>query len=145
MKRLTPGDNPFAYFGDIRKNSARCSHVVPAKALSSDLSKGRLPRFAWITPDLCHDTHDCSVATGDGFLAGLVPKLQRAMGPDGVRFLTWDEGASDRGCCRYAGGGHVLTIVAGPGARLHASRPHASRRPPHFAVRCSRGRRHHGP
>ena len=36
------------------------------------------------------------------------------MGADGVLFLTFDEGVSDTGCCRYAQGGHVATVVAGP-------------------------------
>jgi hypothetical protein len=31
--------------------------------------------------------------------------------------LAWDEGSSDRGCCRLASGGHIATIVAGGGAR----------------------------
>jgi hypothetical protein len=39
------------------------------------------------------------------------------LGPGGLLFLTWDEGSSDDGCCRLASGGHIATIVAGPGAR----------------------------
>ena len=61
--------------------------------------------------------HDCPVSTGDRFLSGLVPPLLRALGSGGVLFLTWDEGSTDAGCCRLASGGHVVTIVAGPGAR----------------------------
>jgi hypothetical protein len=44
----------------------------------------------------------------------------RALGPNGLLFLTWDEGSSDDGCCRLAAGGHIATIVAGPGARRRA-------------------------
>ncbi len=36
--------------------------------------------------------HDCGVATGDRFLARLVPVLVRALGRDGYLVLTWDEG-----------------------------------------------------
>jgi hypothetical protein len=64
--------------------------------------------------------HDCSVSTGDRFLAGLVPALLRALGRRGLLFLTWDEGSSDDGCCRLASGGHIVTIVAGGGARARA-------------------------
>jgi phosphatidylinositol-3-phosphatase len=64
--------------------------------------------------------HDCAVSTGDSFLSGLVPPLLRALGPGGLLFLTWDEGSSDAGCCRLAAGGHIVTIVAGPGAPAHA-------------------------
>jgi hypothetical protein len=63
--------------------------------------------------------HDCSVSTGDRFLAGMVPSLLRALGPRGLLFLTFDEGSSDDGCCRLASGGHIVTIVAGGGARAH--------------------------
>lgn len=110
--------DPFLYFDDIAGNPARCSHVVPLTQLTTDLANGALPAFAWVTPDLCHDTHDCSLGTGDRFLAGLVPTLQRAMGPDGVLYLTWDEGVTDAGCCGSPGGGHVATIVVG--SAVHA-------------------------
>jgi hypothetical protein len=64
--------------------------------------------------------HDCSVATGDRFLSTLVPPLLRSLGRGGLLFLTWDEGSSNSGCCQLASGGHVVTIVAGPGARAGA-------------------------
>ena len=119
--------DPFVYYGDRGRD---CSHVVPMSELGADERSGGLPRFVWITPNLCHDMHDCSPATGDHFLAGLVPGLLRALGPRGVLFLTWDEGSSDEGCCRLASGGHVVTIVAGaaarPGARLDTPADHYS-------------------
>src|SRR3954468_878576 len=49
------------------------------------------PPSAFISPDLCNDTHDCDVAAGDRFLAGLVPTLLRAVEPQGYVVLTWDE------------------------------------------------------
>ena len=85
--------------------------------LASDLRAERLPTFAWITPNLCDDTHDCSVGTGDAFLARTVPALQRELGPSGFLVITWDEGASNAGCCGAAHGGHVATIVVGPTVR----------------------------
>jgi hypothetical protein len=108
--------DPFVYYTPVTHDPALCSHVVPFNQLSADASAGTLPRFIWVTPNLCHDMHDCSVRTGDRFLAGLVPGLLAALGPNGLLFLTWDEGSSDSGCCRSAHGGHVATIVAGPGA-----------------------------
>ena len=54
--------NPFIYYNDIAGNPARCSHLVGFGALTADLRAGRLPTFAWITPNLCDDTHDCGVA-----------------------------------------------------------------------------------
>lgn len=109
--------DPFMYYTDIAHNPSRCSRVVPLMQLSADERNAALPRFVWITPDLCHDMHDCSVSTGDRFLARVVPPLLRALGTHGILFLTWDEGSSDNGCCRAASGGRVATIAAGPGAR----------------------------
>jgi hypothetical protein len=109
--------DPFAYYTRVSDDRARCANIVPLTRLASDERAGTLPRFLWISPNLCHDMHDCSVSTGDRFLAGLVPALLRALGPRGLLFLTWDEGSSDDGCCRLASGGHIVTIVAGGGAR----------------------------
>jgi phosphatidylinositol-3-phosphatase len=124
--RYAKKHNPFMYFDDIRKNAKRCSRVVSDKALTSDLAHGRLPAFAWITPDLCNDTHDCGVATGDRFLKRLVPSLLRVLGPRGFLVLTYDEGSSDRGCCGGdAHGGRIATVIAGPEVR-RGVRPAAS-------------------
>jgi hypothetical protein len=112
--------DPFAYYTRITDEPSRCAHIVPLAQLAADERTRKLPTFIWITPNLCHDMHDCPPSTGDRFLAGLVPPLLRSLGPRGVLFLTWDEGASDDGCCRLASGGHVATIVAGPGAKRGA-------------------------
>jgi phosphatidylinositol-3-phosphatase len=108
--------DPFIYYSVIRDNPRLCRQIVPLTELAADERTSRLPAFIWITPNLCHDMHDCPVATGDRFLSTLVPPLLRALGPGGLLFLTWDEGSSDAGCCRLASGGHIATIVAGPGA-----------------------------
>jgi hypothetical protein len=112
--------DPFLYYTQIAQDPAVCSQVVPLAQLGSDERSETLPRFVWITPNLCHDMHDCSVRTGDRFLSRLVPRLLRALAPNGILFLTWDEGSSDSGCCGMAAGGHVATIVAGPGVRAGA-------------------------
>jgi hypothetical protein len=109
--------DPFIYYNAVRGNPRLCGRIVPLTQLASDERSSRLPAFIWITPNLCHDMHDCAAATGDRFLSSLVPPLLRALGPNGLLFLTWDEGSSNAGCCHLASGGHVATIVAGPGAR----------------------------
>jgi hypothetical protein len=116
--------DPFLYYDDVVADPARCRKVVPFAKLAGDLDADRLPAFAFISPNLCNDTHDCPVAAGDRFLAGTVPALLRGLGPHGFLVVTWDEGASSAGCCgsAAAGGGHIATVVAGPdvrpGARL---------------------------
>jgi len=108
--------NPFAYLTDVWSRPARCQKVVPFSELRGDMRHG-MPRFSWITPNLCHDMHDCGVAQGDKWLRRTVPPLLRALGPDGVLILTFDEGTTDAGCCNAANGGRIATILAGDGAR----------------------------
>jgi phosphatidylinositol-3-phosphatase len=112
--------DPFMYYDDIVRSPSRCRGVVGFGALASDLRRGTLPAFSFISPNLCHDMHDCGVATGDRFLSGLVPQLLHELGPHGFLVVTWDEGSSDAGCCVDAHGGRIATIVAGPGVRRGA-------------------------
>jgi phospholipase C len=112
--------NPFIYYDDIVSNRARCQKVVPFTELAGDLREGKLPQFAWITPHLCHDMHDCGGAPADKFLSQQVPPILAKLGPKGVFFLTFDEGRSNAGCCEKARGGHIVTLAAGPGARAGA-------------------------
>jgi len=114
--------DPFLFYDDVVMNPSRCLHIVPLSELRTDIARGTLPRFVWITPNLCQSTHSCPVPAGDAFLSRLLPPLLRRLGPDGLLFLTWDEGAhnSHRGCCRLAAGGNVATIVAGGAARRGA-------------------------
>jgi phosphatidylinositol-3-phosphatase len=109
--------DPFIYYTTIAGRPAQCANIVPLRELAGDERSHRLPRFVWITPNLCHDMHDCAPPVGDRFLSHLLPPLLGALGPRGVLVLTWDEGTTDDGCCRLASGGHIATIVAGPGAR----------------------------
>jgi hypothetical protein len=117
--------DPFAYDDAIAADPTRCDRRVPLSRLTADVRAGRLPDFALITPNLCHDTHDCPVGTGDRFLAGLVPGLLPALGPHGFLIVTYDEGASNAGCCGGSHGGRIATVVAGPDVRpgARAGRP----------------------
>ena len=106
--------DPFIYYNDIRTNATRCAaYVVPFTQLRADLTNGTVPNFAWITPNMCNDMHDCSIATGDAWLANVVPGIlgSSAFLDGGVLFITWDEGSSGAGCCGNAAGGQVATLV----------------------------------
>jgi phospholipase C len=83
--------NPFAYYG-----GACPPEVVPFTNFAADLS-GNAPRFAWITPDMCHDGHDCSNTVADDWLAQTVPAIMSsaAWKNDGLLVVTWDEGAGN--------------------------------------------------
>jgi phosphatidylinositol-3-phosphatase len=106
--------NPFMYFPSVTALPRRCNRVVPESRLFADLERHRLPRFGWITPNLCNDGHDCSFAPADFHLYWLVPRIMRQLGPRGLLIVTFDEGTSDAGCCGSPGGGRIPTVIVGP-------------------------------
>ena len=109
--------DPFMYYTDIRNDPARCQQVVPLGQLRRDLAASALPRFSWISPNICHDMHDCSVAIGDRFLQTWVPRILPQLGADGIVVVLFDEGWTSLGCCRQqAAGGRIAGVIAGPGA-----------------------------
>ena len=72
--------NPQAYFAAAEDRAACARDNVPLGDLShgelaDDLAHDTLPAFAFITPDLCNDTHDCPIATGDKWLAQWIPAI----------------------------------------------------------------------
>ena len=119
----TPGTMPF----DTTRPRTYSSLVecpqrdVPLTRLSSDLSTNSLPAYSFITPNLCHDTHDCPVsdrrpmAGRRGASDPEQPRLPR--GPHralhrlgrGRRGATNDcaTNESDVGC-------HVATVIVSP-------------------------------
>jgi phosphatidylinositol-3-phosphatase len=114
--------DPFMYYRRVADDPARCAKVVPERMLAADVRAGRLPTFAFLSPGLCDDTHDCAVRQGDQYLSRVVPALLRELGPRGYLVLTWDEGGSDRGCCGgFASGGQIPTVIAGAGVKRGAS------------------------
>jgi phospholipase C len=80
--------DPFAYYG-----GACPPNVVPIEALDADLTGGT-PNFVWITPDLCHDGHDCALDVAGAWLEGMVSRIvsSDAWRTGGTLFIVWDEG-----------------------------------------------------
>ena len=71
------------------------------------MDPNNLPAFSFVTPNLCNDTHDCDVATGDAWLQSFIPEITATADYQAgktVVFLTWDE---DDGSATN----HVATIV----------------------------------
>jgi acid phosphatase len=110
--------NPWAYFSSARERSLCLKNDVPAGtrtsgALHRDVAAGRLPTFSMLIPDLCHDAHDCRLATADAWLRGWLRQIEA--GPDFragrlAVVVTFDE---DDGLS----GNRVLTAVMHPGRR----------------------------
>jgi hypothetical protein len=116
--------NPFTHYSDIVNNAARCANMVPLSQFNADLYANAMPSFSWISPNLCYDMHDCSIATGDDWLSAVVPRiLQSPAFANGVLFLVWDEGTTAVG-----GGGRIPMIVTSrwtaPGLRSGANENH---------------------
>ena len=102
---------PFLYFRRVLSSPARLRRVVPLAQLGRDRTAGTLPTFSLVVPDLCHDMHDCSVATGDAWLKRFLPPLLKL--PDTAVFVVFDESdAVDPGVPALA-----LGPLARPGAR----------------------------
>lgn len=122
--------NPWAYFTDAASRANCRRYDVPAGtpsagALRTDIDAGRLPTVGLLIPDLCHDAHDCSLATADSWLKGW---LQRVLaGPDYragrlAVIVTFDEDDN-------SAGNTVLTVVVSPytkGIRSSAALTHYS-------------------
>ena len=105
--------DPFIYFNSIRTDPARCSRVVPYSSFGSDFSSPvTAPNFAFVTPNMCDDGHDCSLGTSDAWLAREVPALMASSGFSSGRSLlvvTYDEGEG--------GSDRVVTVFAGSGVK----------------------------
>jgi acid phosphatase len=117
--RYAKKHDPFVYFRDITSSPARLKRVVPFAQLRVDLRNGALPDFALVVPDMCNSMHDCSVRTGDRWLAGVLPALLEL--PKSVVFVVFDEGLV---------GNHIPALAVGstvrPGSRVTARVDHYS-------------------
>ena len=120
--------NPFRYYTDIRKNRSLCRHLLPLTSLMTDLRRVKsMPRFSFVTPNLCHDGHDCSPSVAFSWLQSFVKSVtaSSAWKQHGLLVVTWDEGAdSDTSTVLpndqihgNGGGGHVATLLIAPGVR----------------------------
>jgi hypothetical protein len=117
-----PHYNPFVYYETVRGVPRDRARVVGFDNLRRDLRGGHLPRFIWIAPGVHHDGHNSSLRAADRYASQLVPQVLRAVGSNGVLYLTWDEGkrSDRRGVGSRPGGGRIALIAAGAAARRHA-------------------------
>jgi hypothetical protein len=108
--------NPAAYYTGLRTDCARWDlpmGTTSSGAFLRDLADGTFGTFTFVTPDLCNDTHDCSVSTGDSWLASWMPRIVGSAAYRAGRtavVVTFDED-DDRS------GNLVSTIVVAPAVR----------------------------
>lgn len=109
--------NPAAYYTNL---GASCAAQDLPLTTPVDISAA----FTFLTPDLCHDTHDCPVDCGDSWLQATLPGIldsaTYAAGRTAV-FVTWDEPADG------ADGGNVPTLVIAPSVTSGQRRGHPLR------------------
>lgn len=118
--------DPFRYYEDVRSSPSLCAHILPYSRLAPLLAgpARAVPRFVWVTPNLCDDGHDCPPATAGAWLARFVGEVtgSAAWRDGGALFVTWDESNGIDSAVvppgrivPSGGGGPVLTIVVAPG------------------------------
>ena len=96
---------PWANFSNVPSSASLPFTSFPATAFA------QLPTVSFVIPNLCHDMHDCSVATGDTWLrAHIGGYADWAMTHNSLLILTWDEDDSGEG-------NHIATIFVGQKVR----------------------------
>ncbi|HYL28156.1 MAG TPA: alkaline phosphatase family protein [Candidatus Nitrosotalea sp.] len=109
--------NPWVEFRNVPSADNLVYRGFPSKVAS----------FVWITPNLCHDMHNCPVKDGDQWLSNnLPPIIAWDKKHDGLLIVTWDEAAPDNG-----GRNHVATVLVGPMIRAGGD---DTQRVDHYAV-----------
>jgi len=114
--------NPFAYLSDVTSSSVQANNLVPLTQLSSDLSAGTLPNFAFLAPNIQNDAHDCpagmatctdadKLAAADAWLKNNIdPIIKSPAFSNGILVITFDESVQSD---ISHGGGQVATVIAG--------------------------------
>ena len=94
-----------------------CPCELSGQHMRDDVAAGRLPAYAFVTPDACDDMHGAAgcrgdlVAAGDQWLAQWLPQI--LAGPDYragrlLVVITWDEGSTSNN--------HIPTVAVTPTA-----------------------------
>jgi phosphatidylinositol-3-phosphatase len=112
--------NPFVYFDPIRLDAERCTRsVVPLTQLPVDIAANSLPNFMFIKPNICNDSHDCSLDISDAWLTNLLNILIPALDATGQSYfvvMLFEEGQGSHTCCGLPepGGGRVPVVIQSP-------------------------------
>jgi phosphatidylinositol-3-phosphatase len=107
--------NPAISFRSISGSADRCANIQPLMAFEPSIAA-----FNWIVPNECHIMHDCSVAQGDAWLRGFLPRILDSAAfraPGSVLFITFDEGE------HLARDNEVVAAAIGPGIEVGKESP----------------------
>jgi acid phosphatase len=104
---------PLSHYSDVVDSKVQIANLVPFTQFATDLANDNFPDYSFITPNLCHDAHNCSLATADAWLkTNIAPLIQSSSFQDGgLLILTFDEAADTD---TTHGGGHVAWVAVSP-------------------------------
>ena len=127
---------PWANFKNLDHANER-----PYSDLAKDIANQLLPGLAFVIPNNCHNTHDCSVSAGDAWLAAELPAMISAVGNRGLvvrttgrRTTSFSPCSRGRRCARSPSrsGTSRITRCCEPCATawgwLHSAQPRAKAR-----------------
>jgi acid phosphatase len=104
---------PLSYFSDVINSKNQILNLVPFTQFATDLANGNLPDYSFITPNVCDDAHNCSLATADAWLRKNIGPLIRSstFQDGGLLIITFDESFDSD---KTHGGGQVEWIAVSP-------------------------------
>lgn len=99
--------NPAISFTSIADDPERCARITDLTGFDPNAAE-----FSLIVPNNCNSMHDCSIADGDAWLQGFLPRIleSEAYRQGGVVLITFDEDRGD-------GDNQVATVVVSERAR----------------------------
>jgi hypothetical protein len=103
---------PLAFLTDVQDSSSEKLNLVPFTQFAADLAAGQLPDYAFVTPNLCDDAHNCALGVADSWLQTHIDPLLKSspFKNDGLLIIVFDESESDNS----HGGGRTPAILVSP-------------------------------
>lgn len=97
--------NPPMSFTSVSGSVSECAKIQPLASFTTSAA------VTFVSPNLCNDAHDCSLATGDDFLRDFLPQVfNSADWSSTLLIVSFDEGSTDTN-----GGGRIFTMIARQG------------------------------
>ena len=97
----SPIHNPGLYYSGISTDCVAWDvplGTTEGGAFLNDISNEALPAYTVVVPNLCHDSHDCSLAIADAWLKTWIAKIVASKtyghGTTAI-FITWDDSGTD--------------------------------------------------
>lgn len=118
--------NPLIDFSDVCPGTGQANNSVPYTQMAADFTAGKMPNYAYITPDAMDDAHNGTLQQADDWMKAHVPAIlarpEFQPGGDGILFIVWDEAdlTNDNRCSAtilQGCGGHTAAVVIGPRVR----------------------------